>query len=201
MLDAQAGLEWLIDGLVVGGTDYYSAGGSWDNVGYKAVDDYTLQVTLEQPVSYFLTMLTYSCFLPICDSFYQAHGGVYGVEEYAAASADTNSYTYGNSDDVASQVYCGPFTIQKLLKDSEILIVANPGYYKADQVTLKSVKWVYDNGENPDALYNDTVAGTYSGIALGASTGLLDKAKADVTLISTLTYQIQLQLLTSVVLT
>ena len=179
MLDAQAGLEWLIDGVVAGGTDYYSAGGSWDNVGYKAVDDYTLQVTLEQPTSYFLTMLTYSCFLPICDSFYQAHGGVYGVEEYAAASADTNSYTYGNSDDVASQVYCGPFTIQKLLKDSEILIVANPGYYKADQVTLKSVKWVYDNGENPDALYNDTVAGTYSGIALGASTGLLDKAKAD----------------------
>lgn len=179
MLDTQAGLEWLIDGVVVGGTNYYANGGSFDEVGYKAVDDYTLEVTLEQPTSYFLTMLTYSCFLPICDSFYQAHGGVYGVEEYAAASADTNTYTFGSADDVASQVYCGPFLIQKLLKESEIYLVANKNYYKADDVTLKSIKWVYDNGENPDATYNDTLAGVYAGVALGASTGLLDKAKAD----------------------
>lgn len=179
MLDTQAGLEWLIDGVVLGGTNYYANGGSFDEVGYKAVDDYTLEVTLEQPVSYFLTMLTYSCFLPICDSFYQAHGGVYGVEEYAAASADTNTYTFGSADDVASQVYCGPFLIQKLLKESEIYLVANKNYYKADDVTLKSIKWVYDNGENPDATYNDTLSGVYAGVTLGASTGLLDKAKAD----------------------
>jgi len=179
MLDAQAGLEWLVDGVIAGAGAYYGAGGSWDEVGYKAVDDYTLQITLEQPTSYFLTMLTYSCFLPICDSFYQAHGGVYGVEEYAAASADTNAYTYGTADDVASQVYCGPFLLQKLLKDSEILVVANPGYYKADQVTLKSIKWVYDNGENPTAFYNDVVKGTYAGCGLGASNGTLDMAKAD----------------------
>lgn len=179
MLDAQAGLEWLVDGVIVGATDYYSNGGSWEAVGYKAVDDYTLEVTLEKPISYFMTMLTYSCFLPICDSFYQAHGGVYGVDEYAAASADTNTYTYGNSEDVASQVYCGPFLLQKLQKDSEIYIVANKNYYKADEVVLNSVKWVYDAGENPDAVYNDAVAGVYAGVTLGAASGLLDKAKAD----------------------
>ncbi len=179
MLDTQAGLEWLIDGVVVGGTNYYANGGSWDEVGYKAIDDYTLEITLEKPISYFMTMLTYSCFLPICDSFYQSHGGVYGVEEYATASADTNTYTFGKSEDVASQVYCGPFLLQKLQKDSEIYIVKNKEYYGADKVTLNSIKWVFDNGENPDALYNDTVAGTYAGIALTVSSGLLDKAKAD----------------------
>lgn len=179
MLDTQAGLEWLIDGVVVGGTNYYANGGSWDEVGYKAIDDYTLEITLEKPISYFMTMLTYSCFLPICDSFYQSHGGVYGVEEYATASADTNTYTFGKSEDVASQVYCGPFLLQKLQKDSEIYIVKNKEYYGADKVTLNSIKWVFDNGENPDALYNDAVAGTYAGIALTVSSGLLDKAKAD----------------------
>lgn len=179
MLDAKAGLEWLVDGLIVGATNYYSAGGSWDEVGYKAIDDYTLEVTLEQPTSYFMTMLTYSCFLPICDSFYQAHGGVYGVDEYAAASADTNTYTFGNSEDVASQVYCGAFLLQKLQKDSEIYAVANKDYYKADEVTLNSIKWVYDAGENPDAVYNDALAGVYAGVTLGAASGLLDKAKAD----------------------
>ena len=179
MLDCQEGLEWLIDGVIVGGTDYYANGGSWDDVGYKAVDDYTLEVTLQQPTSYFLTMLTYSCFLPICDSFYQAHGGVYGVEEYAEAMADSTTYTFGKADDVSSQVYCGPFLLQKLNDQSEILVVKNPNYYDAETTTLDSIKWVYDDGSNPDALYNDTVAGTYAGITLGAANGLLDKAKED----------------------
>ena len=51
MLDAKAGLEWLVDGVVVGATAYYSEGGSWDDVGYKAIDTYTLEVTLEKPIS------------------------------------------------------------------------------------------------------------------------------------------------------
>ena len=59
MLDAQAGLEWLVEG-VISGVSEYLAGGSWSDVGYKAVDKYTLEITLEQPTSYFLTMLTYS---------------------------------------------------------------------------------------------------------------------------------------------
>ena len=179
MLDTKAGLEWLIDGVVVGGTAYYDEGGSWDDVGYKAVDDHTLEVTLEQPVSYFMTMLTYSCFLPICKSFYEAHGGVFGVDEFAEASADTNTYTFGKADDVASQVYCGPFLLQKLQKDSEITVVKNANYYKADTTTLNSIKWVYDNGENPTAVYNDAVAGTYAGVTLGIANGLLDLAKGD----------------------
>ena len=179
MLDCQAGLEWLLDGVVVGATDYYANGGSFDNVGYKALDDYTLEVTLESDIPYFMTMLTYSCFLPICDSFYQSRGGVYGVDEYAKAFEDTNAYTFGKAGDVASQVYCGPFLIQKFQGDSEISVVRNPGYYKADEVTLDSIKWVYDNGENPDASYNDTLNGTYAAITLNASSGLLQKAKDD----------------------
>ena len=170
MLDTQAGLEWLVDGIIVGATEYYSNGGSWDDVGYKAIDDYTLEVTLEQPTTYFMTMLTYSCFLPMCDSFYQAHGGVYGVEEYAAASADDAAYTFGKSTDVASQVYCGAMLLQKLEKDSEIFLVRNQNYYRNDKVTLDSIKWVYDAGEDLTALYNDTVAGTYAGISVSNET-------------------------------
>ncbi|MCQ2539635.1 MAG: ABC transporter substrate-binding protein [Acetatifactor sp.] len=178
MLDTQAGLEWLVDGVVKGAGDYL-AGGSFDEVGYKAVDDYTLEVTLEQPTSYFLTMLTYSCFLPICESFYASHGGVYGIDEYAAASADTNTYNFGSSEDVASQVYCGPFLIQKLQKDSEIYIVKNKNYWNASAVTLNSIKWVYDAGENPEALYDDVINGVYAGTGLTKASGLLDKAIAD----------------------
>ncbi len=179
MLDAQAGLESLVWGIIEGTFEYNNEGGSFDNVGYKAVDDYTLEMTLCQPTTYFMTMLTYSIFLPICESFYQAHGGVYGIDEYAEAFADTTKYTFGKADDVASQVYCGPFLLTKLQKDSEILVVKNQGYYNAAKTTLNQIKWVFDNGENPVAFYEATKAGTYAGCALGASTGLLDMAKED----------------------
>ncbi|MCQ2981344.1 MAG: ABC transporter substrate-binding protein [Treponemataceae bacterium] len=167
MLDTQAGLEWLVDGLIVGATDYYSAGGSWDAVGYKAVDKYTLQVTLERPTSYFMTMLAYSCFLPMCDSFYKAHGGVYGVDEYAAASADANTYTFGKNTDVASQVYCGPFLVTKLESSSEIVCTRNKNYWNNATTTLETIRWVYDNGEDLVQYYNDTVAGVYTATAIG----------------------------------
>jgi ABC-type oligopeptide transport system substrate-binding subunit len=178
MLDAAAGLEWLVQGKIAGVDEYLLEGGSWDNVGYKAVDDYTLEITLVAPLPYFMTMLTYSCFLPICDSFYQSRGGVYGIDEYAAAS-QSDSYKFGLQTDVSSQVYCGPFLLQKLQKDSEILVVKNPNYYNADKVVLNSIKWVYDDGSNPIGLYNEVMNGNLVSIGLSEGSGTLKQAKDD----------------------
>ena len=178
MLDTKAGLEWLVEGVVKGASEYLN-GGAWEDVGYEAADDHTLVVTLEKPTSYFLTMLTYSCFLPICEDWYLSHGGVYGSEEFTAASADTSTYTYGMNTDVASQVYCGPYLLQKLVTDSEIVCVKNPNYYDADKINMNSITWIYDAGENMTQTYNDTVAGTYAAVALTEATGLLALAKED----------------------
>ena len=178
MLDAAAGLEWLVEGVVKGASEYL-AGGSFDEVGYEATDDHTLVVTLEGDIPYFMTMLTYSCFLPICEDWYLSHGGVYGISEYQEAFADTAAYTYGKNTDVASQVYSGPFLLQKLNPDSEIVIVKNPNYYNADKVTLNSITWIYDAGENMAQTYADTVSGVYAGLGLTEASGTLALAKAD----------------------
>ena len=179
MLDAQAGLEWLVDGVIVGVSEYLYGGGKWDAVGYKAVDDYTLQVTLCAPTSYFMTMLTYSCFAPICESFYLAHGGVFGIEEYAAAYNDTNAYTYGKATDVSSQVYNGAFLLQQLNDASIIKVVKNPNYYDPESVKIDSITWIYDNGENMAQFYKDVCDGVYAGCGLTQASGTLDWAKAD----------------------
>ena len=179
MLDAKAGLEWLVDGVIKGATSYYAEGGAWEDVGYEAADDYTLVVTLEQPTSYFMTMLTYSCFLPICEDWYLSHGGVFGGEELTAASADTSTYTYGQNTDVSSQVYCGPFLLQKLVGDSEIKVVKNEKYYDAAKINMNSITWIYDDGGNPAQTYKDTVDGIYAGTALTEASGTLALAKAD----------------------
>jgi ABC-type oligopeptide transport system substrate-binding subunit len=178
MLDAKAGLEWLVEGVVKGASEYL-AGGSFDEVGYEAVDDQTLVITLEGDIPYFMTMLTYSCFLPICEDWYLSHGGVYGAEEYQAAFADTEAYTFGKNTDVASQVYSGPFLLQKLNPDSEIAVVKNPNYYRADEVTINSITWIYDNGENMKAFYDDVVSGVYAGSGLTEASGTLKMAKDD----------------------
>ena len=179
MLDAAAGLEWLVEGVIEGVSEYLYAGGKWDAVGYKAVDKYTLQVTLCAPTSYFMTMLTYSCFAPICESFYLAHGGVFGIEEYAAAYNDTNAYTYGKSTDVSSQVYNGAFILQQLNDSSIIKVVKNPNYYDPESVKLNSITWIYDNGENMAQFYKDVCDGIYAGCSLTSASGTLEWAKAD----------------------
>lgn len=178
MLDAAAGLEWLVEGVITGVSEYL-AGGSWSDVGYKAVDDYTLEVTLCQPTSYFLTMLTYSCFAPICESFYLSRGGVYGISEYADAYSDPSTYTFGKATDVSSQVYCGAFLLQQLNDSSLIRVVRNPNYYDPESVKLNSITWVYDNGENMQQYYKDVCDGVYAGSGLTEAAGTLALAKAD----------------------
>ena len=177
MLDAEAGLEWLVDGVITGVHEYLN-GGSWADVGYKAVDKNTLRITLVEPKSYFLTMLTYSCFSPICKNFYISRGGVFGRAEYAEAYA-AGAINYGLATDVASQVYNGAFLLQKLNSDSEIVVVKNQHYWNKKAVKLNSITWIYDAGENPVQTYKDTVSGIYAGMALQESNGTLELAKAD----------------------
>ncbi|MCF0261672.1 MAG: hypothetical protein HUK23_02025 [Sphaerochaetaceae bacterium] len=179
MLDAQAGLEWLVEGVITGVGEYLYDGGKWDAVGYKAVDKYTLQITLCAPTSYFMTMLTYSCFAPICESFYLSRGGVFGIEEYAAAYADVNKYTYGKATDVSSQVYNGAFLLQQLNDSSIIKVAKNPNYYDPASVKLNSITWIYDNGENMAQYYKDVCDGVYAGSGLTSASGTLEWAKAD----------------------
>lgn len=77
--------------VIAGAEDYYNgtvtpAEGEdpapvmgWDTVGVKAVDDYTLQYTLVEPTPYFLSMLTYVCFMPVNAAFLAEKGDDFGV--------------------------------------------------------------------------------------------------------------------------
>ncbi len=181
MLDCGAGLESLAGrggAEIEGVEEYLWDGGSFADVGCRATDDYTLVYRLNEPVPYFMTMLSYSIFLPLCDSFYQAHGGVYGVEEFQEA-VEGGSYTFAQAEDLNSQVYCGPYLLRQLQAEDEILCVKNPNYYKADEVTLNSIRWFWSYNYASDELYNETVSGIFAEIALAESSGTLDLAISD----------------------
>ncbi|MBQ3230271.1 MAG: peptide ABC transporter substrate-binding protein, partial [Clostridia bacterium] len=73
MMDAEGGLEYLIQGVIVNASEYI-AGDITDfaEVGVKATDDYTLEYTLIGNPTYFLTMLGYNCFAPMNKEYYVA---------------------------------------------------------------------------------------------------------------------------------
>ena len=165
MLDAQGGLEYLIEG-VIQNVSQYIAGDVTDfsEVGVRAVDDLTLEYTLEEPCSYFLTMLGYSIFAPMSRSFYVSQGGKFGAE-YDTTAAD---YTYGKSPD--SIAYCGPYLVTNATEKNTIVFKQNESYWNKDHINIKTIVWLYDEGSDVTKIYNDVISGVVDGCSLTAST-------------------------------
>ena len=181
MLDMGTGLEGLAgEGVaeISGVEAYLWEDASFDSVGCEALDAHTLRFTLNQPVPFFMSILSSSAFLPMCESFYQSRGGVFGAEACWEAQ-DNGSYRFGQIDDIGSQVYCGPFLPQRVDPESEVLLVKNEGYYGADAVTLETLRWICALNESAEELYTQTVNGVFTGIELSAQGGTLELAQND----------------------
>lgn len=168
MMDAQGGLEYLVQGIILNASQYISGEVTdFSQVGVKAVDDYTLEYTLEAPCSYFVTMLGYGVFAPMSRTYFTSQGGAFGLAEYADATA-SDSYTYGkNSDSIA---YCGPYLVTNSTEKNTIVFKANDSYWNKDNVTIKTLTWLFDDGSDVTRLYNDMKSGTLDGAALNTST-------------------------------
>ena len=172
MLDAMGGLEYLVQGIIVNVNEYISGDVTdFAEVGVKAVDDYTVEYTLCQPTPYFDTMLGYNVFAPMSRSYYESKGGKFGAD-YDAAAAD---YTYGKSpDDIA---YCGPYLVSNATAENTIVFKANPAYWNAENINVKTLTWLYNDGEDATKAYNDTKSGVLDGAGLNPSA--VEAAKTD----------------------
>lgn len=149
MLDSQAGLEYLVDGKIVGVSEYLAGVGDFNDVGVKAVDDYTLTYTLTEKTSYFMSMLGYGVFAPLSRAYYVSKGGKFG-SDYDPTAAD---YAYGTSpDDIA---YCGPYVVTNNTEGSRIVFSENTSYYNKDNINVKTITWLYNDGTDVTKLYTD----------------------------------------------
>lgn len=171
MLDSAAGLEYLVDGKITGVSDYLAGLCGFDDVGVKAVDDYTLTYTLEEKTSYFMSMLGYGVFAPLSRSYYTSKGGKFG-SDYDATASD---YTYGKTaDDIA---YCGPYLVTNNTAESRIVFSENPLYYNKDNVNIKTITWLYNDGTDVTKAYTDYKNKTIDSCAL--TTATVELAKND----------------------
>ena len=172
VLEAGGGLEWLIDGVIVhAGESYAGECTDFAEVGVKATDDYTLVYTLCEPITYFDTMLGYNVFAPMSRSFYESKGGKFGDEFDSSAE----SYTYGRTpDDIA---YCGPYLVTNATAKNTIVFKANESYWNKDNINVKTLTWLFNDGSDPTKAYKDTVSGVLSGA--GLNTNAVESAVAD----------------------
>ncbi|MBR2402226.1 MAG: peptide ABC transporter substrate-binding protein [Lachnospiraceae bacterium] len=172
MLDAMGGLEYLVQGVIVGVNEYI-AGEITDfaQVGVKAVDEYTLTYTLEAPTSYFMTMLGYNVFAPMNRDYYVSQGGKFGAE-YDPTAAD---YLYGTTKD--NIAYCGPFLCTNATASNTIAFEANPTYWNKDAMNVTKLTALFNDGTEATKAYKDAMAGTIDGAGLNSSS--LELAKSE----------------------
>ena len=173
LLDVDGGLSWLVDGLIVGVSEYIDPENEnytedFSTVGIKATDDYTLVYTLTAPCSYFETMLGYSVFAPLNRAYYESLGGKFGFDNQDAGD-------YGiNKDNIA---YCGPYLISSYVENNGVTFVKNESYWNKDNINLDTITWVYNDLQIDTQAYDDFTQGVIDGCGLNAAA--LKKAKDD----------------------
>jgi oligopeptide transport system substrate-binding protein len=90
-------------------------------VGVKALDPLTLQVTLITPTAYFAQLATMPMFCPLQEKFVEAKG-----DNYALTAND--------------MLYCGPFMITWFDLATGVTMVKNPNYWDAANVKVDAVE-------------------------------------------------------------
>ena len=174
MIDAQGGLDWLVDGVIKGVNGYISGEiTDFAEVGVTAADTYTLVYTLEYDCPYFITMMNYSLFAPMNRAFYESQGGKFGSEFDASAA----NYTYGSTAD--NIAYCGPFLVKNVTENSTMVFTQNPSYWDLDSCNIKTVTVLYNDGQDVTKTVNDFIAGTVDSAGLTDATMEIAKTKTN----------------------
>lgn len=99
----------------------------FSEVGVKALDDYTLEYTLEAPVPYFLSSLTYICYMP-------AYGPL--LEEKGA--------DFGAATDPSTIYYNGAYILQEFAPQEKRVYVKNEHNWDAANVFITKIEQTYN---------------------------------------------------------
>ena len=92
-------------------------------VGVKAIDEYTVQYTLESSAPYFLSLIESSMLLlPIEYDYAKELGEDFGVDN-------------------TKMLYCGAYYVSEFKRDKLIKLTKNEKYWDADKVTLTTVEY------------------------------------------------------------
>ena len=129
------------------GLDAYVKGEVKDfaEVGIKAVDDQTVQYTLNKPESFWNSKTTMGILAPVNEEFLTSKGS-----DFAKAT------------DPSSILYNGPFLLKSLVAKSSVEFEKNPNYWDKDNVHIDKVKLSFWDGQDTGKLADTFKDGGFS---------------------------------------
>lgn len=143
--DAKSETLYIISGSIKGLADYASGKDKdFSKVGVKAVDDYTVQYTLNAPESYWNSKTLYGVLYPVNAEFLKSKG-----DKFGSTTPD-------------SILYNGAFILSNNTAKSEIDYKKNENYWDKKDVHIDNVKYTYDDGSNPDNYFKQFQKGNLS---------------------------------------
>ena len=155
------GLSLLQDSIK--GLAAYISGESNDfsTVGVKAVDDYTVEYTLNKPESFWNSKVTTATMLPVNEEFLNSKGSDYG--------APTPS----------SILYNGPYLLKSLTSKSVIEYEKNPNYWDKDNVKIDNIKLTFYDGSDQESLIRSFTQGAYTTARLFPTSSNFESTKKE----------------------
>ncbi|SFI96787.1 peptide ABC transporter substrate-binding protein [Thermoflavimicrobium dichotomicum] len=104
---------------------YHTGKAKKEEVGVRAVDDYTFEVKLEKPDPYFIQRLASPAFFPVREDMVKKYGYQFGLKHETV-------------------LYNGPFVVQQW-DPSKVVLKKNPYYWDRNHVTLERVEFLILN--------------------------------------------------------
>ena len=130
--DKKAEALYLVQDSIKG-LDAYAKGEIKDfsQVGIKALDDQTVQYTLNKPESFWNSKTTMGVLAPVNEEFLNSKG-----DDFAKAT------------DPSSILYNGPYLLKSIVTKSSVEFAKNPNYWDKDNVHVDKVKLSFWDGQD-----------------------------------------------------
>ena len=152
----------LIQDSIKGLAEYVSGeSNDFSTVGVKAVDDYTVEYTLNKPESFWNSKVTTATMLPVNEEFLNSKGSDYG--------APTPS----------SILYNGPYFLKSLTSKSVIEYEKNPNYWDKDNVKIDNIKLTFYDGSDQESLIRSFTQGAYTTARLFPTSSNFESTKKE----------------------
>ena len=152
----------LIQDSIKGLAAYISGeNNDFSTVGVKAVDDYTVEYTLNKPESFWNSKVTTATMLPVNEEFLNSKGSDYG--------APTPS----------SILYNGPYFLKSLTSKSAIEYEKNPNYWDKDNVKIDNIKLTFYDGSDQESLIRSFTQGAYTTARLFPTSSNFESTKKE----------------------
>lgn len=110
-------------GQVVNAAEIIAGEKDVSELGVKAVDDKTLEVTLNVPVSYFLSLMYFPTYYPVNQAFYESVGDTFGTSPETVLS--NGAFVLDSYEPAATAFH----------------LTKNPNYYDADKIQLSGLNY------------------------------------------------------------